>query len=247
MKTHSAAQTQRAKNARPAGESSPSSGNLALLYEGLLTGIVRLQAQRERISDAESFRRRTKATLQEIEQLATGNGYDARDIRETHFAIVALLDSVVLHSREAVRAEWERKTLQEELFGQTDAGEVFFEKLEYFRSRRDSEQLADILEVYLLCLLLGFEGRYSGGLRGELDSITERVRKRIDDIRGHSVQISPAASMPPAQTPVISKPVQRGNRFRMVAVASVIFTILCFLVLKLNLIWISEQLRSKLP
>ena len=70
---------------------------------------------------------------------------------------------------------------------------VFFEKLEQFRSRRDSPQLADILEVYLLCLLLGFEGRYSGGLRGELDSIAERVTRRIDDIRGRSGQLSPNA------------------------------------------------------
>jgi len=61
-------------------------------------------------------------------------------------------------------------------------GVVFFEKLERFCSRRDSEQLADILEVYLLCLLLGFEGRYSGSLRGELDSIAEKVRRRIDSI-----------------------------------------------------------------
>jgi type VI protein secretion system component VasF len=44
----------------------------------------------------------------------------------------------------------------------------FFEKLDQFRSRRAIQPVMDILEVYLLCLLLGFEGRYSGTRRGEL-------------------------------------------------------------------------------
>src|SRR5260370_42560790 len=92
----------------------PGHENLALLYQGLLTGIVRLQSQRQRITDAESFRRRTKATLQEVEQVAVAAGYDIRDVKDTHFAVVAFLDSVVLHSKDPVRAEWERKTLQEE-------------------------------------------------------------------------------------------------------------------------------------
>jgi len=74
-----------------------------------------------------------------------------------------------------------------ELFGQTDAGVVFFEKLERFCSRRDSEQLADILEVYLLCLLLGFEGRYSGSFARRVGQHCRRkVRRRIDSIRGGS-------------------------------------------------------------
>jgi type VI secretion system protein ImpK len=238
---------------RPAKESkqvrtrSDGSGNLALLYEGLLTGIVRLQSQRQRIPDAESFRRRTKATLQEVERVAISAGYDGRDLKETHFAVVAFLDSVVLHSNEPARAEWERKTLQEEMFGQSDAGVVFFEKLEHFRSRRDSEQLADILEVYLLCLLLGFEGRYSGGLRGELESTIEKVRRRIVDIRGRPHQLSPSANLPPQVAPVKPPaPAPRPNRFRFLAVAAVIFTILLFLALKLDLVWTSEQLLGRL-
>src|SRR5215470_3432979 len=100
----------RAKNANDAGEVLPSSsGNLALLYEGLLTSIVRLQASRQHISDGESFRKRTKATLNDIEHVAVPAGYDGQDIKDTHFAVVALLDSVILHSNDAIRAEWERQ------------------------------------------------------------------------------------------------------------------------------------------
>jgi type VI secretion system protein ImpK len=223
-----------------------SSENLALLYQGLLTGIVRMQAGRQRITDGESFRRRTKAALQDVEREATAAGYDGEDIRDTHFAIVAFLDSVVLNSNDPARAEWERKTLQEELFGQAVAGVVFFEKLERFRARRDSERLADILEVYLLCLLLGFEGRYSGGLRGDLESMVETLRRRIDDIRGPSRQISPWGSLPaePPRTEPVNA--QSFHRFRVIALAAVVFTLFLFLCLRLTLNWSFDQLANKL-
>lgn len=226
--------------------------NLALLYEGLLTGIVRLQARRQHIRDGQSFRRRTKATLDEVERTAISAGYDGNDVQETHFAVVAFLDSVVLHLDDpvdaSVRSEWERKSLQEELFGQTDAGVVFFEKLDRFRSRRDSGHLADILEVYLLCLLLGFEGRYSGGLRAELESVTEKLRMRIDDIRGPRAQISPSGGVPSDLKP---PPISESNRLidplRWAALAALIFTVSLFLVLKINLVYAIDQALRTFP
>jgi len=232
-------------NAPDSPEGVASAENLALLYQGLLTGIVRLKTQRQQIPDVEVFRKRTKATLQEVERVAVATGYDVRDVRDTHFAVVAFLDSVILHTMGPARAEWERKTLQQELFGQTDAGVVFFEKLDHFRSRRDSEQLADILEVYLLCLLLGFEGRYSGGQRGELEGITEGVRMRIDYIRGPENQISPSGGLPLAVA-AAAQPKDRPDRLRLVTLGLVIFTFLLFWILKLNLNSVSEDLRSRL-
>ena len=234
------------RGARKTVEAPPPSENLALLYQGLLTGIVRVQARRQQIPDGEAFRRRTLAALQEVERDAVAASYDGSDVRDTHFAVVAFLDSVVLNSNDSVATEWKRRILQEELFGQTDAGVVFFEKLEHFRSRRDSQQLADILEVYLLCLLLGFEGRYSGGLRGELDSITERVRRRIDDIRGRTSEISPNACLPLDGTSAAPTRRLPDRRFRFVTLGAVIFTILCFVLLKWQLFWTSEQVRIKL-
>jgi type VI secretion system protein ImpK len=229
-----------------AGEESTSHENLALLYQGLLTGIVRLQSQRQRIVDAESLRKRTKATLQEVEQLAVASGYDVRDVKDTHFAVVAFLDSVVLHSKDPASGEWERKSLQEELFGKSDAGVVFFEKLEHFRSRGDSQQLADILEVYLLCLLLGFEGRYSGRGRGDLDGIIHRTRMRIQDIRGRSRQISPAGALSP-DSPAAAPVLHTRDRLPVVTLGAVVVTILCFavcwLLLKSDVALTSQQLR----
>jgi len=233
----------RAKDASEREEISPAQNNLALLYDAILTSIVRLQASRQQIPDAESFRRRIKSTLQEIEHVSIPAGYDGKDIRDTHFAVVAVLDSVVLHSNAPVRAEWERKPLQEELFGQTDAGVVFFDKLEHFLSRRDSEQLANILEVFLLCLLLGFEGRYSGGMRAELDGIAERTRKRIEKIRGRDPQISPVGVLSEASDPSELQ-TQAPDRFRWIVLAAIAFTVFCFLVFKANLMWTADQVAD---
>ncbi len=240
---HSSEEEHRVKQAKE--ETEGAAENLALLYQGLLTGIVRVKSRRQHITDAESFRRRTKATLQEVERFAAAAGYDARDVRDTHFAVVAFLDSVVLNSADAVRSEWERKTLQEELFGQTDAGVVFFEKLERFFAQRDSPYLADILEVYLLCLLLGFEGRYSGALRAELDSNVEKVKRRIDDIRGHGNRLSPSYELPaePAKSPVQPG---RSNRLRFAALAAVLFTLILFLLFLWNLSGLSDVVRTRL-
>jgi len=230
---------------KPGTEPSGATENLALLYQSLLTGIIRLKGQRQHIPDGEIFRKRTKATLQEVERVAVADGYDVRDVRDTHFAVVAFLDSVILHSKDPVRAEWERKPLQEELFGQTDAGLVFFEKLDQFRSRRDSEQLADILEVYLLCLLLGFEGRYSGARRGELEGITDSLRMRIEYVRGRDDQLAPSGSLPPVLAPVLT-PKRRKDHLRLLTIALLVFALFCFVVLKLDLISGSEDVRSRL-
>lgn len=229
-----------------AGADSPApSENLALLYQGLFTGILRLKTQRQHIPDIEVFRKRTKSTLQEVERVAVAAGYDSRDVRDTHFAVVAFLDSVILHSKDPVRVEWERKTLQQELFGQTDAGVVFFEKLDQFRSRRDSEQLADILEVYLLCLLLGFEGRYSGLPRGEMEAMTESLRMRIEYIRGREDQLSSPEALPVAPTPLL-RGKNPNDYLKLVTVGLLVFTFLLFWILKLNLNSISEDLRNRL-
>ena len=221
------------------------SENLALLYQGLLIGVLRLKTQRHHIPDIEVFRKRTISALQEVERVASAAGYDSRDVRDTHFAVVAFLDSVILNSKDPVRVEWERKPLQQELFGQTDAGLVFFEKLEQFRSRRDSEQLADILEVYLLCLLLGFEGRYAGAPRGEMEGITESLRMRIDYIRGKEVPLSPSGLEP--SSALLPAAVQVRKDHTKLAVACVIFfTVLLFWIFKLNLNSVSEGIRRPL-
>src|SRR5438309_1967330 len=158
------------------------SETLALLYQGILTGIVRIQAGRQPLADLETFRKRMKAALLEVEREAGIAGYRPVDIREAEFAVVAFLDETILSSKEPKAEEWRKRPLNVDLFGQAIAGDVFFDKLADTERRPDSPQLAELLEVYLLCLLLGFEGRFAPPLRGEAYRIMERLRGRIESI-----------------------------------------------------------------
>ena len=225
-----------------------SSENLAFLHQGLFTIIVRLQAGREQIPEAQGFRARAKKVLLDAESEAKRVGYETDDIKDASLAIVAFLDSVVLNSSEAGRAEWIRQSLAEELFQVANAGEVFFDKLDELRGRRSSQDLADVLEVYVLCLLLGFEGRYSERQRAELNSVRDRTRRRIDDIRGKPDQLSPFAlpetpSVPPAPP---SLPVWSSRRYLFVAAGAVAVAFVLFILLKLDLIWEAERASGKL-
>jgi len=177
--------------------------NLALLYQNVLTGVVRIRAGRLPLNDVEVFR-----TLQEVEHEAGVAGYRSNDIRDAEFAVVALLDETILSLRDAKAEEWRKKPLNIELFGQAIAGDVFFDKLADIERRGDSPQLADLLEVYLLCLLLGFEGRFAPPLLGELSRIAERLRRRIELIRGIDYRLSPPMEFTqgPAEAPAKAPP-----------------------------------------
>jgi type VI secretion system protein ImpK len=172
-----------------AGTSRPDT--LPLLYQNIFTGIVRIQAGRQPLSDLELFRKRMRATLREVERDAGNAGYDGTEIRDAEFAIVAFLDEAILSSKDPKVEEWRKRPLNIDLFGQAIAGDVFFDKLADIERRGDSTHLADVLEVYLLCLLLGFEGRFAPPLRSEAYRIMERLRSRIEAIRGLDYKLSP--------------------------------------------------------
>jgi len=167
------------------------SDTLPLLYQNILTGIVRIQAGRQALSDLELFRKRMRATLREVEREASNAGYDGAEIREAEFAVVAFLDEAILSSKDPKVEEWRKRPLNIDLFGQAIAGDVFFDKLADIERRGESLHLADLLEVYLLCLLLGFEGRFAPPLRSEAYRIMERLRGRIEAIRGLDYKLSP--------------------------------------------------------
>lgn len=168
------------------------SENLALAFQEMFTVIVRLRSNRQAVTDAEQFRANMRGALKRAEQEAMARGYGQEETRLAAFALVAFLDESVLNSRKPVFDDWSRKPLQEELFGVHMAGEVFFQKLEQLLARRDSRELADLLEVFQLCILLGYKGRYSLSSPEAMRGIRETVAEKIIRVRGPAGQLSPA-------------------------------------------------------
>lgn len=177
--------------------------NLALIFQEVLTVVARLRSKRQPVTDPQAFRSQFTAAINSASQDALRRGYGAEDVRVAMFPIVALLDESILISGDPAFTDWLRKPLQQEMFEVHVAGEIFFRNIERILMRNDSPEVADVLEVYLLCLLLGFRGRHSQegriGVRNIVDSILEKIRR----IRGQSANLFSSAAAPPAEAPIV--------------------------------------------
>jgi type VI secretion system protein ImpK len=142
-----------------------------------------------RVADADELRRRVRAFLKDFEQRAAAAGADPQDVHLAQHAYCALLDETVLARLAALRATWERCPLQLELFGDHLAGETFFEHLEQARQR--GRPKLQLLEVFHLCLLLGFQGRYLLEGPEKLDHLTARVGDEIARLQGEPAGFAP--------------------------------------------------------
>ncbi len=170
---------------------SPRRGLLALTLQEAFTAIVRLRSNRQVAANVEAFRAQMKHVLAAAEQEARRIGYAGDDVRYALFALIAFIDESVLNSAQPMFADWGRRPLQEEVFGGHTGGELFFQYLQQLLGRQDSEDLADVLEVYQLCLLLGFKGRYSVTHGSELQVIAGHVGQKIERARGRLGELSP--------------------------------------------------------
>lgn len=186
----------------PGREAAPSRrGQLALVLQEVLTATVRLRANRQVAADAESFRSHMKQLLSGAQAEARRMGYTSDDVALVLYAAVAFLDESVLNSGQGMFASWPSRPLQEEIFGGHMGGEIFFQHLRQLLARQDSEDMADVLEVFQLCLLLGFQGRYSATDRGELRGLSTAAGEKIHRIRGSFGELSPAWALPSGETP----------------------------------------------
>ena len=176
--------------------------NLALVYQEVLTATVRVRSNRQAVADSQAFRAQIQAALRAAEKDGVAKGYTPEDVRLTTTAVVAFLDESVLNSSNPAFSDWSRMPLQQELFGHNVAGESFFENLERLQSRIDSLEVADILELYCLCLLLGFKGRYALSGPEAVRPLTESIMDRIRRIRGPLSGLSPSWNVPDA--PVVT-------------------------------------------
>lgn len=110
------------------------------------------------VEDGQRLRRKTLEVLAHMERQARDAGFDSETCRSAKFPLVAFLDEAVTGLSFQDKEAWLANPLQSELFGLNSAGEDFFRKLEELR-RRPQENLP-VLEVFYLCLVLGFKGKY---------------------------------------------------------------------------------------
>ena len=153
------------------------------------------------------------------------------DYELARFAICAWIDEAVMNSGWNERSIWQREPLQLKFYQTTNAGELFFERLNNLAAHQN-----DVREVYYLCLAMGFKGRYGnvedGFLLGQLKTSNLKV------LTGASIGLPSLkkAELFPEAYPVESPekiPHKAGSRFNLPSILMAAFPIALFGVLYL--------------
>ncbi|MDI6792310.1 MAG: DotU family type IV/VI secretion system protein [bacterium] len=128
----------------------------------------------------DTLHHRINTLFHSMEERAIESKIADRDIQDARYALAAFLDEII---------GWESR-LELELFQSNIAGEEFFNKLEQIRKVKSR---GEVLQVYSLCLLLGFEGKYALNPQRLQEYIKEfREGIKLKDVR----QLSPSAEIP---------------------------------------------------
>jgi len=117
------------------------------------------------------FREEILMALKRIEDEASRHGIETEDAREAVYALSLFVDGQVAESEWVVKTEWLAEPLHIVKLQDAEGGVNFFKHLEALGDRQKA-----VREVYLVCLALGFRGKYA-----ELDA--EQQGAQIGEIR----------------------------------------------------------------
>jgi len=132
--------------------------------------------------------------LADVDRNAKALGISADDVTAAKYAFCSAVDEIILRSSFEVREAWETRPLQLRVFGDQLAGEHFFHRLEDLRAKGAVH--VEALEVFHMCLLLGFQGRYALDGRDKLDYLVARLGDEIARMRGRTRGFAPHAERP---------------------------------------------------
>ena len=179
-------------HAAPAAAPTEAHSLLDLMYDGFY--LLFLLKGKHAPQDAEAFRERIKQFLTAFERGATRMNASAEDVYACKYAFCATVDEAVLMSGFKVKEAWQRLPLQVQFFGEQLAGEQFFEKLEELR--RQGAPRVQAMEVFHMCLLLGFQGKYLIEGSEKLGYLTARLGDEIARIKGQGAGFAPHWAAP---------------------------------------------------
>jgi type VI secretion system protein ImpK len=117
-----------------------------------------------------------------LERMGYEKGLTSSEIQHARYAMAAFTDELIMGSSWPGRLQRMSKPLQLEFFGENSAGQGFFERLEKLRQSGDKHR--HLLELFYLCLQMGFEGIYR--LKGleQLMALQVDLRSQLEDSIG---------------------------------------------------------------
>jgi type VI secretion system protein ImpK len=173
---------------------------LAVIFQEPLTAVVRVWSNPQVAQDPVALRNHMKASLKNSIDEARRKNFSDEETRLAMFAIVAYLDETILTQNQPAFADWRRASLQQELFGVHTAGEIFFQNIDHILRQPDSLNNSDLLEIYALCMSLGFQGKMLAAGRAEHKRKIDECMDKCRRIRGAYPPLSPSGEIPPTDT-----------------------------------------------
>jgi type VI secretion system protein ImpK len=114
--------------------------------------------------------------VREFESLARANGVPAPQVSAARYLLCSFIDEVIAATPWGANGVWGARTLLQEFHDEAWGGEKAFKLLE--RLSEDPATNGALLELFYVCLMLGFEGRWRGVRDGrlQLDALAHRLR-----------------------------------------------------------------------
>lgn len=148
--------------------------------------------------DAPVMAARLQPLLVQAQQDALALGASDDDVRAALFAVAAWIDETLSTCDWPQAAGWQRHLLQRQFFNVSNAGVAFFDRL-----AKLGDGHADVQEVYVLCLSMGFTGRYGHG--GDGDAVRALADIRLRAMR-HVLGQASARGLPAAEAAALVFP-----------------------------------------
>src|SRR5690606_16404323 len=189
----------------------------------------------------EVLRQRINATFDALNNRAAQAGIPSGDAMEAIYALAAFMDEQILRSPWPARQQWMAQPLQLVYFRENTAGEGFFDRLAALES--DSERI-HVVEIYYLCMALGFRGKYAVASTAELNSVQERTAALL------SRRLPAAETFSPAGYPKAQRLRLSARQFPVVALSfgffglSVLLFVVFMIVTSASAESAAERIRS---
>ena len=134
--------------------------------------------------DPDGLRETMLRQIAAFEQTARSKSVPSDSIQVARYAMCTLIDEAVASTPWGGTAQWAKNPLLVILHREGWGGEKFFQLLN--KMAEDPGRNVDLLELFYVCLALGFEGRFRVADNGkaQLETVRERLHELIRKSRG---------------------------------------------------------------
>lgn len=145
-------------------------------------------------SAMDAFDEEIRSTVDAAQTRARVQGIPELEFKSALFAVCAWIDEALMRAGLEGFEVWPARMLQQHYFNTTRAGIQFFERLENLSSRD-----LELREVFLLCLTLGYQGKFAlKGMEGEREALIRQQVNNYIEVSGVGVDPSKGLLFPDA-------------------------------------------------